>query len=182
MTNAHVVGNAQRVQVLLSPTTRRDAGHGAFAQVEHRAARIVGLSTELDFALLKVDGRKLPALTLATYSQLRQGETVFAFGSPAGLRHTLTHGLVSSVARQIDPDSPLIYVQTDAPINPGNSGGPLVNIRGEVVGMNTFILSSAAAATVSLYSLPDVQKTLKILFEPGDFIELRALHTHGGAL
>src|SRR4029453_6276713 len=54
--------------------------------------------------------------------------------------NSLTHGLVSAVARQIDPDSPLIYVQTDAPINPGNSGGPLVNIRGEVVGVNTFIL------------------------------------------
>ena len=72
---------------------------------------------------------KLPALPLATYSQVRQGETVFAFGSPIGLRNSLTHGLVSAVARQVDADSPLIYIQTDAPINPGNSGGPLVNIR-----------------------------------------------------
>ena len=68
---------------------------------------------------------------------------MFAFGSPIGLRNTLTHGLVSAVARQVDPDSPLIYVQTDAPINPGNSGGPLVNIRGEVVGVNTFIVSQS---------------------------------------
>ena len=83
------------------------------------AARIVGVATELDLALLKIDGMKLPALPLATYSQLRQGETVFAFGSPIGLRNSLTHGLVSAVARQVDPDSPLIYVQTDAPINPG---------------------------------------------------------------
>jgi serine protease Do len=59
------------------------------------------------------------------------------------LRNSLTHGLVSAVARQVDPDSPLIYIQTDAPINPGNSGGPLVNIRGEVVGVNTFILSQS---------------------------------------
>jgi serine protease Do len=86
---------------------------------------------------------KLPALPLATYSQVRQGETVFAFGSPGGLRNTLTHGLISAVARQTDPDSPLIYIQTDAPINPGNSGGPLVNTRGEVVGVNTFILSQS---------------------------------------
>ena len=84
---------------------------------------------------------KLPALPLATYSEVRQGETVFAFGSPIGLRNSLTHGLVSAVARQVDPDSPLIFIQTDAPINPGNSGGPLVNIRGEVVGVNTFIVS-----------------------------------------
>ena len=59
------------------------------------------------------------------------------------MRNSLTHGLVSAVARQVDPDSPLIYIQTDAPINPGNSGGPLVNIRGEVVGVNTFIVSQS---------------------------------------
>jgi serine protease Do len=60
-----------------------------------------------------------------------------------GMRNSLSHGLVSAVARQVDPDSPLIYIQTDAPINPGNSGGPLVNIRGEVVGVNTFIVTQS---------------------------------------
>jgi serine protease Do len=155
MTNAHVVANAQRVQVLLSPTTSDGSLATALSpKLSTVPARIVGLSSELDIALLKVDGRKLPALGLATYSQLRQGETVFAFGSPAGLRHTLTHGLVSSVARQIDPDSPLIYVQTDAPINPGNSGGPLVNVRGEVVGMNTFILSSNGGSDGLSFAVP----------------------------
>jgi serine protease Do len=96
----------------------------------------------------------LPALPLATYSQVRQGETVFAFGSPIGLRNSLTHGLVSAVARQVDPDSPLIYVQTDAPINPGNSGGPLVNIRGEVVGVNTFILSQGGGNEGLGFAIP----------------------------
>ena len=96
----------------------------------------------------------MPALPLATYSQVRQGETVFAFGSPSGLRLTLTHGLVSAVARQTDPDSPLIYLQTDAPINPGNSGGPLVNIRGEVVGMNTFILSHSGGSDGLGFAIP----------------------------
>ena len=138
MTNAHVVSGAQRVQIVLPP----DNADGTLATaLSGRAqlipARIVGITTELDLALLKVEGLKLPALPLATYSQVRQGETVFAFGSPIGLRNTVTHGLISAVARQVDPDSPLIYVQTDAPINPGNSGGPLVNIRGEVVGVNT---------------------------------------------
>src|SRR4029078_10230452 len=144
LTNAHVVSGAQRLQIQL-PTDNADgtlatalSGHMKLVQ-----ARIVGLATELDLALLKVDGLNLPAFPLATYSQVRQGETVFAFGSPRGLRNSLTHGLVSAVARQVDPDSPLIYVQTDAPINPGNSGGPLVNIRGEVVGINTFIMSQS---------------------------------------
>ena len=86
--------------------------------------------------------------------EVRQGETVFAFGSPIGLRNSLTHGLVSAVARQIDPDSPLIYVQTDAPINPGNSGGPLVNIRGEVVGVNTFILSQSGGNEGLGFAIP----------------------------
>ena len=144
MTNAHVVSGAQRVQVVL-PAANADGtlSTALSGRSNTVAARIVGMTTELDLALLKVDGMKLPALPLATYSQVHQGETVFAFGSPIGMRNSLTHGLVSAVARQVDPDSPLIYVQTDAPINPGNSGGPLVNIRGEVVGVNTFIVSQS---------------------------------------
>ncbi len=117
-------------------------------------ARIVGITTELDLALLKVDGLKLPALPLATYSELRQGETVFAFGSPNGLRNSLTHGMVSAVARQVTPDSPQIFVQTDAPINPGNSGGPLVNIRGEVVGVSTFIMSQSGGNEGLGFAIP----------------------------
>jgi len=155
MTNAHVVANAQRVQVLLPPAQADGSLATALSsRMNVVAARIVGLSSELDIALLKVEGLKLAALELATYSKLRQGETVFAFGSPAGLRQTLTHGMVSAVARQIDPDSPLIYVQTDAPINPGNSGGPLVNVRGEVVGMNTFIMSGSGGSDGLGFAIP----------------------------
>ena len=155
MTNAHVVANAQRVQVLLPPTRADGSLATALsAKMNVVPARIVGISSEVDLALLKVDNLKLPALTLATYSQVRQGETVFAFGSPSGLRHTLTHGLVSAVARQPDPDSPLIYLQTDAPINPGNSGGPLVNVRGEVVGINTFIISQSGGSDGLGFAIP----------------------------
>ena len=155
MTNAHVVANAQRVQVLLPPTRADGSLATALsAKMNVVPARIVGISSEIDLALLKVDNMKLPALTLATYSQVRQGETVFAFGSPSGLRHTLTHGLVSAVARQPDPDSPLIYLQTDAPINPGNSGGPLVNVRGEVVGINTFIISQSGGSDGLGFAIP----------------------------
>jgi serine protease Do len=155
VTNAHVVSGAQRVQVVLpadnADGTLTTALSGRSYVV---AARIIGVTTELDLALLKVDGMKLPALPLARYTQLRQGETVFAFGSPIGMRNSLTHGLVSAVARQIEPDSPLIYVQTDAPINPGNSGGPLVNIRGEVVGVNTFILSQTGGSDGLGFAIP----------------------------
>jgi serine protease Do len=155
MTNAHVVNGAQRVQIVLPADNADGTLASALSGKTYTvAARIVGITTELDLALLKIDGMKLPALPLATYSQVRQGETVFAFGSPIGLRNSLTHGLVSAVARQVDPDSPLIYVQTDAPINPGNSGGPLVNTRGEVVGVNTFILSQSGGNEGLGFAIP----------------------------
>jgi serine protease Do len=155
MTNAHVVNGAQRVQIVL-PADNADGtlATALSGRTYLVSARIVGITTELDLALLKIDGLKLPALPLATYSNLRQGETVFAFGSPIGLRNSLTHGLVSAVARQVDPDSPLIYIQTDAPINPGNSGGPLVNIRGEVVGVNTFIISQSGGNEGLGFAIP----------------------------
>ena len=155
MTNAHVVNGAQRVQVVLPPANSDGTLSTALsARTNVVPARIVGMTTELDLALLKVDGMKLQALPLAKYSDVRQGETVFAFGSPIGMRNSLTHGLVSAVARQVDPDSPLIYVQTDAPINPGNSGGPLVNIRGEVVGVNTFIVSQSGGNEGLGFAIP----------------------------
>ena len=155
ITNAHVVNGAQRVQIVL-PADNADGTLGTALSTKTYVvpARLVGVAADLDLALLKVDGLKLPALPLATYSQVRQGETVFAFGSPNGLRNSLTHGLVSAVARQIDPDSPSIFVQTDAPINPGNSGGPLVNIRGEVVGVNTFILSQSGGNEGLGFAIP----------------------------
>jgi len=163
MTNAHVVNGARRIQIIM-PAENADGtlATALSGRTYQMPARIVGLATELDLALLKVDGQKLPALPLATYSQVRQGETVFAFGSPIGMRNTLTHGLVSAVARQTDPDSPQIYVQTDAPINPGNSGGPLVNIRGEVVGVNTFILSQSGGNEGLGFAIPSA--TVRTVF------------------
>ena len=163
MTNAHVVSGARRVQIVL-PAENADGtlATALSGRTYLLPARIIGITTELDLALLKVDGQKLPPLPLATYSQLRQGETVFAFGSPIGMRNTLTHGLVSAVARQTAPDSPLIYVQTDAPINPGNSGGPLVNIRGEVVGVNTFIVSQSGGNDGLGFAIPSA--TVRTVF------------------
>jgi serine protease Do len=170
MTNAHVVNGAQRVQIVLSAENADGTLAAALStKMSLIPARIVGIATELDLALLKVDGMKLPALPLATYSNVRQGETVFAFGSPGGMRNSLTHGLVSAVARQVDPDSPLIYIQTDAPINPGNSGGPLVNIRGEVVGINTFIMSQSGGNEGLGFAIPSA--TARTVF--------RQLRQHG---
>lgn len=155
MTNAHVVKGAQRVQVVLpNPATESSLEAALSTRTRIVPARIVGTSQDLDLAVIKVDGEKLPALPLADYRKLGQGEMVFAFGSPEGLRNSVTMGVVSAVARQTDPDSPLIYIQTDAAINPGNSGGPLVNANGEVVGVNTFILSQSGGNEGLGFAIP----------------------------
>ena len=103
----------------------------------------MGLDRETDIAVLKVEERGLPALELGDSESLRQGQLVMAFGSPLGLENSASLGVVSAVARQLKPDDPMIYVQTDASINPGNSGGPLVDAEGRMVGLNTLILSQS---------------------------------------
>ena len=161
ITNAHVVSGAQRIQVVL-PELNSDSSARSVLAAKGRIvpAQIVGVTREMDLALLKVDARGLPALPVAQYRDLRQGELVFAFGSPEGLRNSVTMGVVSATARQTDVDSPLVYVQTDAPINPGNSGGPLVNVNGEVVGVNTFILSQSGGNEGLGFAIPSMAVSL----------------------
>jgi serine protease Do len=156
VTNAHVVNGAQRVRVVLPLMTNESSVTAALSTRSNIvSARVVGVARDIDLALLKIDDRvKLPALPVAAYRNLHQGEIVFAFGSPEGLRNTVTLGVVSSVARQTDPDSPMVYIQTDAPINPGNSGGPLVNVDGAVVGVNTFILSQSGGNEGLGFAIP----------------------------
>jgi len=108
----------------------------------------------LDLALLKIEAKGLPRIPLADYNKLRQGEVVFAFGSPEGLQNSVSMGVVSATARQPNPDSPMVFVQTDAPINPGNSGGPLVNVDGELVGINTFILTEGGGNEGLGFAIP----------------------------
>src|SRR6266404_1932777 len=157
LTNAHVVAGAQRVQVVVPEAT---TGEGPPLQVILSSrtnivpAHVVGVAKDIDLALLKADNVKLPALSLAPYRNVHQGEMVLAFGSPQGLRNTVTLGVVSSVARQTDPDSPMVYIQTDAPINPGNSGGPLVNVDGEVIGINTFIITQSGGNEGIGFAIP----------------------------
>ena len=135
VTNAHVVEGGRRIRVQLS--------HEAAARRALFDAKLVVADRETDLALLKIDATDLPTLELSDSSDLKQGQLVLAFGSPLGFDNSVSMGIVSSVARQPDPDSPTIYVQTDAAINPGNSGGPLVDTSGRVVGINTLILTQS---------------------------------------
>jgi serine protease Do len=156
VTNAHVVEGARRIQVVLH---REGVATGPLHSLGEETsltvdARVIGVSTELDLALLKVDVTGLSALRFADYDAIRQGELVFAFGSPEGLRNSISMGVVSSVARQLDPDSPNVYIQTDAPINPGNSGGPLVNVNGELVGLNTLIMTDSGGSQGLGFAIP----------------------------
>jgi serine protease Do len=117
-------------------------------------ARILGVHTDTDLALLKIEASGLPSLPFGRYQDVRQGQMVFAFGSPEGLGNSVTRGVVSSIARQPDLDRPMVYIQTDAPINPGNSGGPLVDIEGRVVGINTFILTEGGGNEGLGFAIP----------------------------
>jgi serine protease Do len=142
VTNAHVVQGGHRIRVQLNQevllsTVQNQTRHALFD------AKLIVADRDTDLALLKIDATDLPTLELSDSSDLRQGQLVLAFGSPLGLDNSVSMGIVSSVARQPDPDSPTIYVQTDAAINPGNSGGPLVDTSAHVVGINTLILTQS---------------------------------------
>lgn len=155
ITNAHVVSGAEHVEVIVPnppPGTPVDPILGSPGQSYE--ARIVGQSREIDLAVIKIEAQRLPFISIAKPPAPRQGEMVFAFGSPGGLRNSVTMGVISAVARQPDPSSPLVYIQTDTPINPGNSGGPLVDADGQLIGINTFILSSSGGNQGLGFAIP----------------------------
>ena len=145
LTNAHVVENATRLEVDLPLAATGGAPGRSILKRRGRTlgAQIVAVDRETDIAVLKVDARGLPALPFGDSDELRPGQIVLAFGSPLGLESSVTMGVVSAVARQLQPEDPMIYIQTDAPINPGNSGGPLVDTEGRLVGINTLIFSQS---------------------------------------
>jgi serine protease Do len=144
LTNHHVVANARRVQVML-PIIRDSATGRSIVRGRGRVveATIVGVDEETDLAVLKVGETGLRALPFGDSDGLKPGQVVCAFGSPLGLENSMSMGVVSAVGRQLEPDDPMVYVQTDAPINPGNSGGPLVDTQGRLVGISTLILSQS---------------------------------------
>lgn len=158
ITNAHVVKGAQRVRVLLTPRGSTNSQVGASLGGEQffppLTAKIIGIAPTIDLALLKVEARGLPTLPFGDYTKLKKGQLVLAFGNPEGLENTVTMGVVSAVARQPDPDSAAVYIQTDAPINPGNSGGPLVDTQGQLVGINTFILTETGGSQGLGFAIP----------------------------
>ena len=141
ITNAHVVRGTQRLRVALTIPARGRSILAARSRTVN--ARLVGLDAETDLAVIKVDETNLSTLAFADSDELRAGQIVAAFGSPLGLHNSASMGIVAAVARQLQPESPMIYVQTDASINPGSSGGPLVDLRGRLVGINTLIFSRA---------------------------------------
>ena len=141
VTNAHVVAGAQRVRVELQGPVH---GQSILASRNRTmTGEIVGMDRETDLAVIKVESQNLPVLSFADSDQLRAGQLVMAFGSPLGLNNSVSLGIVSAVARQLEPESPMVYVQTDASINHGSSGGPLVDLHGRIVGINTLIVSQA---------------------------------------
>ncbi|NKB66285.1 MAG: PDZ domain-containing protein [Candidatus Latescibacteria bacterium] len=144
LTNAHVVAGARRVQVLLDiPRSQNKRNSILKPPGRLLGAQVLRFDSETDLAVLKVAETGLPFLPLGDSDLLQPGHLVLAFGSPRGLENSVTFGVVSAKGRQLSPEAPMIYIQTDASINPGNSGGPLVNTKGEVVGINTFILSQS---------------------------------------
>ncbi len=154
MTNAHVVEGAQRIRVALPLPMGDSAGQVPIGKRRILEARLLGQHKETDLALLKIDETDLPTLPLLSRQRPHVGQLVFAIGSPEGLQNSVTMGVVSALARQPDPTKPLTYIQTDAPINPGNSGGPLVDMDGEVLGINTFILSQGGGSEGLGFAIP----------------------------
>jgi serine protease Do len=139
MTNAHVVEGADEVLVTL--TDKREF-----------KARIVGADKRTDVAVVKIQATGLPAIKVGDVSRLKVGEWVMAIGSPFGLENSVTAGIVS--AKQRDTGDYLPFIQTDVAINPGNSGGPLINMRGEVVGINSQIYSRSGGFMGISFAIP----------------------------
>jgi len=134
LTNAHVVDGADTVRVILKD--------GRSFQ-----GKVLGTDNLTDVAVVKIQANNLPTLTVGNSDQLQPGQWAIAIGNPLGLDNTVTTGIISATGRTSNqigaPDKRVEYIQTDAAINPGNSGGPLLNYRGEVIGMNTAIIQGA---------------------------------------
>ena len=158
VTNYHVVSGALRIRVILSPATVEMVPY--HTSLAHRQrlyeAKLIGTNSRADLAVIKIEEKGLPAIALPDEQfRVRLGQTVLAIGSPKGLDHTVTKGIVSSVGRQPSPDNPMVYIQTDAPINPGNSGGPLIDSAGNLVGINTFIYTSGGGSEGLGFAIPE---------------------------
>jgi serine protease Do len=156
LTNNHVVAGADIVKVQLSETDKT-----------LYTAEVKGRDQRTDIALIKIDTKvKLPVAQLGTSSNLQVGEWVAAIGNPFGHGHTITKGIVSAKGRELDEINRLPFIQTDASINPGNSGGPLVNLKAEVIGVNTAIDARAQGIGFAI-PIDDVKAIIQILEKDG---------------
>src|SRR5881392_2830386 len=146
LTNNHVVERADRIRVQL-----QDEPEGVLHD-----AKVIGVDRETDLAVVKIDGkRELPSAKLGNSDSMQVGDWVLAIGSPFGLNSTVTAGIVSATGRNIVPQRQFqSMIQTDAAINPGNSGGPLVNMRGEVIGINTAIYTESSGYQGVGFAMP----------------------------
>jgi serine protease Do len=147
VTNRHVVEKADRIRVRLQDDNPAFPGHDA---------KLIGMDQETDLAVIKIDmDRALPAAKLGNSEGMEVGDWVLAIGSPFGLQETVTAGIVSAKGRNIVPNRQFqSFIQTDAAINPGNSGGPLVNMAGEVIGINTAILTETSSYAGVGFAMP----------------------------
>lgn len=143
LTNNHVAGDAEQINVKL-------------ADGREFKAKLVGKDTETDLAVIKIDARDLPFARLGDSERIEQGEWVIALGSPFGLQQTMTAGIVSATGRDLGVTAGQFtnFIQTDASINPGNSGGPLVNMQGEVIGINALIFSQTGTSSGIGFAVP----------------------------
>lgn len=142
LTNRHVVAHANSVRVTLP-------NHHIYT------ARIVGVDKVYDIAVLKIKAHDLPTVAIGNSNDLQAGQWVVAIGSPMGLTHSVSAGIVSYVGRTLGQDQPEVpFIQTDVPINRGNSGGPLFNLRGQVVGINSQIFTTSGGAMGLSFSIP----------------------------
>tara|TARA_B100001123_G_scaffold444037_1_gene591779 strand:- start:3473 stop:4708 length:1236 start_codon:yes stop_codon:yes gene_type:complete len=165
ITNQHVVKNANKVTV-------------TFLDGESYIANVIGRDQDLDIAVIKVetdDTTKLKSVVLADSSELKVGEKIIAIGNPFGLSGSMTSGIISQIGRLLPQETGYSIpdvIQTDAAINPGNSGGPLINMKGEVVGINTAIQSTTGEFTGIGFAVPSntVKKVVPVLIENGEFL------------
>lgn len=141
LTNNHVVADADEIIVRLSDRSELEA-------------KLIGADPASDVALLKVDGKNLPTVTLGRSEDLKVGEWVLAIGSPFGFDHSVTAGIVSAKGRSLPNESYVPFIQTDVAINPGNSGGPLFNLKGEVVGINSQIFTRSGGFMGLSFAIP----------------------------
>lgn len=148
VTNLHVIDEAETVQVVLPYPAVEDIEDGSILSPGGNmlVADVIGSDRETDIAVLKIEGEGYNSLEFGNSEELYTGDYVFAFGSPMGLEKSVSMGIVSAKARQLRENDPMIYIQTDATINPGNSGGPLVNFKGEIIGINTLNLSQSGGS------------------------------------